>query len=351
MSNAVMTALIFLPFILILWLANLADRRRLEGQKHPLLAALAYGLLGLLYAALILVGLLLFVLGDPSMPLAPQLAYLFYDLGIGPDEAQAALTNMGLGLWLPALIGIFLLLRPIRRILARIVPIDPLRTVHAVALSYVALIAINLLLTLAWGVGNLATLMEASPQDSHYGLILSIWAQESLWAVTALLGVGWLSRRSLAQALRRLGVVRPSLRQVGLGLAVGLVLVPVILLVDQLAGRAGLSSGEDVGRLTDVVIGPLFRSLTGVLTVGLAAALGEETVFRGALQPRFGLPLTALLFALLHSNYGLSLSTVVVLFIGLVLGLLRRRANATTSMVAHAIYNSTLGLLVYLGFL
>jgi hypothetical protein len=34
-----------------------------------------------------------------------------------------------------------------------------------------------------------------------------------------------------------------------------------------------------------------------------------------------------------------------------VLGLLRRRANATTSMVAHAIYNSTLGLLVYLGFL
>jgi len=89
----------------------------------------------------------------------------------------------------------------------------------------------------------------------------------------------------------------------------------------------------------------------GVLTLGLAAALGEESVFRGALQPRFGLILTAILFALMHSNYGITLSTVLVFGVGIVLGLLRLRYNTTTSMLAHAIYNITLGLVTYLGLL
>jgi hypothetical protein len=95
----------------------------------------------------------------------------------------------------------------------------------------------------------------------------------------------------------------------------------------------------------------MLTSLPGVLTLGLAAALGEESVFRGALQPRFGLILTAVLFALLHSNYGITLSTVLVFAVGMVLGLLRQRYNTTASMLAHAIYNISLGLITYLGLL
>jgi membrane protease YdiL (CAAX protease family) len=83
--------------------------------------------------------------------------------------------------------------------------------------------------------------------------------------------------------------------------------------------------------------------------LGLAAALGEETVFRGALQPRFGLVFTSILFALLHSQYGLSFSTIAVFVIGLVLGVLRLRANTTTAMITHAVYNMSLGLITYLG--
>jgi len=77
-----------------------------------------------------------------------------------------------------------------------------------------------------------------------------------------------------------------------------------------------------VEALTEQLLGPLFSSLWGVATLGLAAALGEETLFRGALQPRFGLWATALIFALVHSNYGISLSTVVVFILGIVLGLI-----------------------------
>ena len=83
-------------------------------------------------------------------------------------------------------------------------------------------------------------------------------------------------------------------------------------------------------------------------TLGLAAALGEELVFRGAMQPRFGLLLTAILFALLHSNYGITLSTAVVLILGLVLGWQRIRYNTSSAMITHATYNITLGLMAFL---
>ena len=85
--------------------------------------------------------------------------------------------------------------------------------------------------------------------------------------------------------------------------------------------------------------------------LGLAAALGEESIFRGAVQPKLGLLLTALLFALLHSQYGLSFSTVAVFGVGLILGVLRLRANTSTTMITHAVYNISLGLISYLGWL
>jgi membrane protease YdiL (CAAX protease family) len=66
------------------------------------------------------------------------------------------------------------------------------------------------------------------------------------------------------------------------------------------------------------------------------------------MQPRFSLPLTALLFALVHNNYGLSFATVVVLVLGLVLGVERIRYNTTTAIITHATYNSLLGVLAYL---
>ncbi len=167
-------------------------------------------------------------------------------------------------------------------------------------------------------------------------------------AAMALLGVGWLSRRSLRQTLERLGLVLPSRRQVALGAGAGLLLVPVVMLIEALSGAFGVTANPDVAKLSEALVGPLFRSLPGVLTVGLAAALGEEAILRGAVQPRFGLLPTAALFAFMHWNYGLSLSTLIVVVLALALGLLRERANTTTSMIAHAVYNTVLGLIALL---
>jgi uncharacterized protein len=341
--------LLFAPLVLILWMANQADLKRGGGDADSarVLAGVSYGLLALLYGALCFFGLMFVGIGLLQRgPLGAGLRDAYTAGGLG----EISWTSAGLGMCLPSLLGVLLLLPPVRRLIARIIPIDASRVVHAVALSYSALVVVNLLLTLAIGLRNLADVMESSATaGAAYNITALIWVQDITMVAMALVGVGWLSRRSLRAAVDRLGVVVPSWAQAGIGLGAGLAMVPVILLLERLAGQVGLGANPDVERLTEQMLGPMLTTLPGVLTLGLAAALGEESVFRGALQPRFGLILTAVLFALLHSNYGITLSTLLVFAVGIVLGLLRLRYNTTTSMLAHAIYNISLGLITYLG--
>jgi membrane protease YdiL (CAAX protease family) len=340
---------LFAPLVLILWVANQADRASEQGkpQSARVLTWVVYGLLLLLYGALAAFGLLFVAVGLLQQgPLGAQLADFYAASGLG----EISWTNLGLGLWLPSILGVILLLPPVRRTIARRIPIDASRTVHAVALSYSALVVVNLLLTLGMGLRNLADSLQSSAEaGASYNITAMVWVQDVTMLLMALVGVGWLSRRPLRAALQRLGVVVPTWAQAGIGLAVGLAMVPAVLLLERLAGQVGLGANPDVERLTEQMLGPMLTSLPGVLTLGLAAALGEETVFRGALQPRFGLILTAVLFALLHSNYGITMSTVLVFLVGIVLGLLRQRANTTVSMLTHATYNIALGLIAYLG--
>jgi membrane protease YdiL (CAAX protease family) len=167
-------------------------------------------------------------------------------------------------------------------------------------------------------------------------------------ALFGLIGVGWLARRHLGVTLRRLGIVAPTIGQVLLGIGLALALLPTVLLIEYLGQTLGWGDNQAVEDLTEQLLGPLFKSPWGVITVGAAAALGEETLLRGAVQPRFGLWLTSIIFALLHTNYGFSISTVIVLGLGLLLGVIRMRTNTTTAMIVHGVYNSTLALLVYL---
>ena len=120
------------------------------------------------------------------------------------------------------------------------------------------------------------------------------------------------------------------------------------MLIEAGMNAFGLGVDQDVETLTERLIGPLFASPLGVISIGLAAAIGEEPIFRGALQPRFGIIISAVLFALVHSQYGISLATVIVLVLGLVLGWERKKFNTTTTIITHALYNSTLGVIAYL---
>ncbi len=371
--ETLLVILTFAPLIFILWLANLAERpakasrsdslsadSALEGvgdaaaslpappksDNRQIGAILAYLLLAFFYGLLIVFGIIIQAIGAAATgPMASSLGETYGQMGIDPQ----AFSRMGLGMWLPSVFGIVFLLPFVRTLAGRILPaFRPASPVHAVALSYTALIAVNLLFTVGMGLGNLANMMQqAGPMD----LTPSLWAQEIVMAFMALVGVGWLSRRSLGEGLPRLALVKPSLRQVLAGLGVGMALAVTIVVLEALLSKVGIVTDADVQKLSEQLLGPLVREPFGIITLGLAAALGEETLFRGALQPRFGLIFTTLLFALLHSTYGLSLATVLVFGVGLALGVVRQRANTTASMIVHATYNMTLGVIAALGLL
>ncbi len=341
--------LMFAPLLVILWLANFADRRRAEGRLEAgkVWAALAYGLLAALYLALIGFGLLFSFIGVlAESGLAAELGLAYEQMGLQPKS----FFGLGLGMWAPSLLGLLLLLPPVRRLIGRLLRgVNPASTTHAVALSFGALVLVNLFATVGFGINNLATLIEAGGSDVN--MLPSLWVQELTFALMALIGVGWLSRLGLGKALTRLAVVIPRPSQALLGVVLGVLLAGLMLAAQYLLSRLGVTTDADVEKLTEQLIGPLTQSALGVVTLGVAAGLGEETLFRGALQPRFGLLFTSLLFALLHSTYGFSLATALVFLVGSVLGLVRQRTNTSTTILLHAAYNMTLGVISYMGWL
>ena len=343
MSEFINNLIIFAPLILVIWLANVADGRRKREEPYQALAITSY----LLIIAMYLVGIVLGVAAQAVGFLLARQPNLLADAGIPFEPDSFGL--IGVGLWIPCLVGLLFLLPPVRRLLARFIAIDPESPVHAIALAFSVLVLVNLLVTLGVGLANLAEILtEQAEAGITPNTMLGLWLQQIFTALLGMIGVGWLVRRDWQATLTRLGIVRPTVNQVIIGLACGLLLVPVIMVVEEISIQYNWGIDQSVSDLTEVLLGSLFTSPFGIFTIGAAAALGEETIFRGAIQPRFGLLLTSLLFALVHSNYGLSLSTLIVFAVGMILGLLRIRYNTTTAMIMHATYNITLAILAVL---
>lgn len=348
MSESLATAALFVPLLLIFWIANVAEARRSRGEPYQGVAIVAVLALAAMFVAGLLAGLLMQV-AAVAMQSDPEA----FAQVTGPIEF-ASLDLFALGLWGPSLLGLLLLLPVARRAVGRFTALDADNPVHGVSLALTMLVFINLMITLGIGLDNLADMM-ASAQSMQGDVVesrdptLSIWVQQLLTALLAMVGVGWLSRRDWGATLARLGIERMDGRQWLVGVGAGVGMVPVVVLLEAVLSQFGWGAQADVGRLTEMLIGGLFETPFGILTLGLAAALGEEAIFRGAMQPRFGLWLTSILFALVHSNYGITFSTLIVLLLGLLLGWLRIRYNTTTAMVTHAVYNMSLGLLAYLG--
>lgn len=337
---------IFLPIFLIAWLANLAEARRERGETYKDMAVISYIFLILVHLASLIIGLLIQFAATLATRDPDAFAAAMADAPPMPFTIDS-LQLVAAGLWVPSLLGLILLLPFVRRGVARFTKIDPQSPVHAVALSLSMLLLIQTIIMLGVGLGNMADMM-AQTEGQGGNIIPMLWAQQILTALLGFVGVGWLTRRSWGECCQRLALVVPSGREWLIGIGVGILMVPVILLLETLTSSFGVTGDEDVSRLTNQLLGSLFLTPMGILTLGLSAGLGEETLFRGAIQPRFGLILTSLLFAVVHGNYGISLSTLIVLLLGLVLGWLRLRYNTSTAILAHAFYNMTLGVIGYI---
>ena len=177
---------------------------------------------------------------------------------------------------------------------------------------------------------------------------VAILASQLPFVVVAVLGVGAGIRRSPRETLARLGYGPISLMHVGI---IALFIVAAFALsvaTDAVFSQVQPDLYREVGEVSQTLFNPkgmgLVPAVLFALLIGVGAGLGEETLFRGAVQPVFGIPATSVLFASMHVQYGPSLLLGYIFVLSIGLGLLRRYINTTASFLAHAGYN-TLGIL------
>jgi len=236
-----------------------------------------------------------------------------------------------------ALIAASLASRPLRVRLARFLPLDPENPVHSLALVLAVILFGSQAASIffADSVAQEGTLAPLSVSD----LIL----QELPFVILALVGVGLYMRRGFGEAVLRLGLVRPAWWHIPLALAAA----GVFVAFSQAMGYLGQTLTPSTAQQIDATTNHLYANLggpLGIAAVALAPGICEEILFRGALQPRLGLLIPALLFASIHTQYGFSFDALAVLVIAIGLGLIRRYANTTTTVICHVSYNLVVGI-------
>jgi hypothetical protein len=244
-------------------------------------------------------------------------------------------TRRGLDGWGPILllggIGFLLGLNPkARALLARAGDFNPDDPVHVLgsgiffgALGFVA--------------GQLVTSPEPAEVSSYD--TASIVIQGIFLTALAVVAVGYRIDRTWPAVIERLGLVRPTFT--GISVALGAVVLGFIASVigSVLTRATNERYAEEINRSLEVLT-TSSPSYIAAPVIGLSAGIGEELLFRGVLQPRYGLIPTSLLFALVHSQYGFSFVTLGTFALGCVFGLVAKRYGTTHAIAAHTIYNT-----------
>ncbi len=286
-------------------------------------SAIAYGLSYWVFRAAkdrsALVGLYL-LFGIPGLLLAVVGAAFAFN---GRDGGWAALA-VGVGLCLP-------LIPAFRRFYARWTPMDDRSPVDMSGLCVV--LAVTGLLFVSY-------VLSPDPADTGGDVSVGALAAQFLAEIAfAYILVGLAITRNFKQATARLGLVRPTFGMVGA--AVGFVVLAFVFVA--LGGIATTIFQPDVSReierITEEITSDVQNPL-GAVFFGLGAGAGEELLLRGAIQPRFGLVTTSILFAFLHSQYGISFVLAGIFVVGVILGLERKYLGTTAALITHAIFNA-----------
>jgi hypothetical protein len=218
--------------------------------------------------------------------------------------------------------------RPVRVGLLRPLGLDPDSAVHGVS-------AIAALLTIVTSVILFSELQEQPDEAVPFYLtdsLVSVLSDGSL----ALAGIGFLVTRGPRAALARLGLRPIRLRQVAIAAALAGMFLVVVGVMEHLEAiwLPQMHALED--RFDYDFVG--VPAWVGALLLSLSAGVGEELVFRGALQPRFGIVITSMLFAAAHVQYQVP-GIVMIFVVAVGLGIIRQRTSTTFTVVVHVLYD------------
>lgn len=295
----------------------LANVEQMRGQRLPLSTALHYGLAGVM--AVWTVAALAAQTGTPATG---------FILAAGFSTALILGLSASKKLW-----------GWIDRIIVRLgfyqrPGFNQHHHVHRLAVNLMIFQAAAVMWTLV--TAGAASFAYANPMDALVNLAMNA----VIYATAALLGVGWLVRRNLRQAVRRLGLRFPNRHDWAAGIAVAAALHIIVWAAAaawmSLAAPAALEQQTAAARR-------LFDSFNSSLALAalfaLLTAVSEEMLFRGALQPVFGLALSSFFFTWLHIQYAFTPGMLILFIVSLGFGLLRHHVSATASIIAHSIYN------------
>jgi len=157
-------------------------------------------------------------------------------------------------------------------------------------------------------------------------------------------GAGIFVARKPMEILKRLGLVKPSLMQVALGVG-GIFVTFTYDYIWSLYthGQSGMGYADKLSHYNEGTFtggaAPAPALLVASAT-GLCAGLGEETLIRGALQPVFGLVPAAFMHGALHAQFSHAPLLILQVFgWSMMMGILRRYTNTTTTIITHVGYN------------
>jgi membrane protease YdiL (CAAX protease family) len=261
------------------------------------------------------------------------------------------------------LVAAAMLLRPVRVLVSKVVPIDPDNFVHKMALSILTLVlfASYIPLLVLGGTPPFLNLVSGSGGGTDSGTDIGgqsvgvdslTLIYQFIWTIPAAFVIaGWPVARRFPEMLKRLGLVRPTVRQIGFGLAFGVVMAALsMFVVDPAITWLWQAMGWQTTNTAafDQLLGGVVNPF-GAVVIGVTAGLGEEIGVRGLLQPRIGLIASNLVFTGLHAfQYGVDGLLSVFIF-GTILGLVRARSNTSTSAIVHGMYDFTLVMVTVFG--
>lgn len=253
-------------------------------------------------------------------------ATLVWRFGIGLGDLSPALVVtalLALGTTLTLLI-----VPPVGSRFLRALGLDPASPVHRV-------VAVAFVLTVLDAGVLFLELREAGPVEIPFypsDPLVSLVTDLAL----ALAGVGFGLTRGPRETLARLDVRRITRRQLALAMVVAIIFHVVVGAMEYLESvlLPSVHALEDRFGYEFVGLPPW----VGAVLTSISAGVGEEVLFRGALQPRLGIGLTALLFGALHVQYQVP-GMIVIVLIGIGLGLVKERTSTTFTACVHVLYD------------
>jgi len=266
---------------------------------------------------------LLFGLPGGLLTVAGTALVINTDLGEGPF-----ILGSGIAFLVP-------LIKPLRKLIARFTPMDPNSPIDLCGLALILWVSTFFTIS-AIQSGPVDVDSEGGGQllESSFWLLLNALTFVGI----AYVAVGYRIYRTGQEATKRLGLEWPDLKTILISLAM---VIPCYI-VAIIGNALTLIFQPDVfdnlqDTMDDMTTG--LDNPIGMILIGLSAGIGEEVLFRGAVQPRFGIVIAALFWTTMHAQYDVSFVLVGLFGVGIVLGLQRKYFGTASAIITHAVYN------------